>query len=75
MTAPHARRVFIPPQDLEAEQAVLGAMLLERDAAARAVDLLHAEDFYREAHRVVFAGIAALMNRHEPVDLITLGHG
>jgi replicative DNA helicase len=63
----------IPPQSLEAEQAALGAMLLERDAIAAAVELLHVEDFYRESHRLIFQGILELYNRHEPVDLITLG--
>ena len=63
----------IPPQSLEAEQAALGAMLLERDAIARAVELLQSDDFYRESHRVIFQGIVDLFNRHEPVDLITLG--
>jgi replicative DNA helicase len=63
----------IPPQNLEAEQAALGAMLLERDAIARAAETLRPEDFYREAHRMIFQGILDLFNRNEPVDLITLG--
>jgi len=63
----------IPPQNIEAEQATLGAMLLEREAIARAVELLRAEDFYREAHRLIFTGVIDLFNRNEPVDMITLG--
>lgn len=63
----------IPPQSMEAEQAALGAMLLERDAIARAVELLRPEDFYRESHRMIYEGVLDLFNRHEPVDLITLG--
>lgn len=63
----------IPPQSIEAEQAALGAMLLEHEAIARAVELLRPEDFYREAHRTVYRGILDLFNRNEPVDLITLG--
>lgn len=63
----------IPPQSIEAEQAALGAMLLEREAISRAVELLRPEDFYREAHRSIFHGILDLFNRNEPVDLITLG--
>jgi replicative DNA helicase len=58
---------------MEAEQAALGAMLLERDAIARALELLQPEDFYRESHRMIYAGVLDLFNRHEPVDLITLG--
>ncbi|MEI7834018.1 MAG: replicative DNA helicase, partial [bacterium] len=63
----------IPPHNIEAEQAALGAMLLERTAIERAVDLLRAEDFYREAHRTIFQGIIDLYGKNEPVDLITLG--
>ncbi|MHB9024374.1 MAG: replicative DNA helicase [Armatimonadota bacterium] len=63
----------IPPQSMEAEQAALGAMLLEREAIARAVEILRPDDFYREAHRMIFQGITDLFNRNEPVDLITLG--
>jgi len=63
----------VPPQALDAEQAALGAMLLEREAIARGVELLAPEDFYREAHRHIFRGILDLYYRNEPVDLITLG--
>jgi len=63
----------IPPQSIEAEQAALGAMLLEREAIARAIELLRPEDFYREAHRTIYRGVLDLFNRSEPVDLITLG--
>ncbi|OPZ85054.1 MAG: Replicative DNA helicase [bacterium ADurb.Bin429] len=63
----------IPPQSLEAEQAALGAMMLEQEAISRAVELLREEDFYREAHRTIFRGILELFGRNEPVDLITLG--
>ena len=58
---------------MEAEQASLGAMLLERDAIARALEILRVEDFYRESHRMIYQGILDLFNRSEPVDLITLG--
>ncbi|HEY3418240.1 MAG TPA: replicative DNA helicase [Armatimonadota bacterium] len=63
----------IPPQNLEAEQATLGSMLLERDAIAQAADYLLPEDFYREAHQQIFRGILDIFRRNEPVDLITLG--
>ncbi len=63
----------VPPHNLEAEQAALGAMLLERSAIERAVDLLTEKDFYREAHRIIFQGIIDLYGKNEPVDLITLG--
>ena len=63
----------IPPQSMESEQAVLGSMLLERDAIAQAASLLTAEDFYREAHQGLFAAMVDLFNAGVAVDLVTLG--
>ncbi len=62
----------IPPQSIEAEQASLGAMLLEREAIAVAVGILKRDDFYREAHRVIYDGIIFLFDKNEPVDLVTI---
>jgi replicative DNA helicase len=64
---------WVPPQNVEAEQSVLGAMLLDRDAARRCLELLREEDFYREAHRRIFQAIVALVDRGEPADVITVG--
>jgi len=64
----------VPPQNLEAEQAVLGSMLIERVAVERGSEILRAEDFYRDAHRFIFEGMLALTQRDEPVDLITLSN-
>lgn len=63
----------VPPHDLGAEQCVLGAMMLTATAAARAVELLRAEDFYRPAHSTVFAAIAAAVAEREPVDALAIG--
>src|SRR3989441_4960007 len=60
-----------PPQNLEAEQGVLGSMLLDRDAIARVVELVRPEDFYRDAHRRIYETVVELFERGEPVDLIT----
>jgi len=62
----------LPPQDLEAEQAALGSMLLEPGAAARALAHVQPDDFYREAHKTVCRAIQALDTRREPVDLVTV---
>ncbi|HEU5298068.1 MAG TPA: replicative DNA helicase [bacterium] len=62
----------VPPQNLDAEQGVLGSMLLDRDAIARVVELVRAEDFYRDAHRRIYEAITDLFERGEPVDLITV---
>jgi replicative DNA helicase len=62
----------VPPQNLEAEQGVLGSMLLDRDAIARVVEMLRPEDFYRDAHRRIYDAVVELFERGEPVDLITV---
>jgi len=62
----------IPPQNMEAEQSVLGAMLIDSDAIVAAAEALQPTDFYREGHRKIFAAMLALFERGEPVDLITL---
>jgi replicative DNA helicase len=62
----------VPPQNIEAEQSVLGAILLDNDAINQAIEILTAEDFYRESHREIFRAMAALSERNQPVDAITL---
>src|SRR5215813_5503803 len=62
----------VPPQSVEAEQSVLGGILLDNTALDRLAEVLQAEDFYREAHRKIFRGMQRLSERTEPVDLITL---
>ncbi len=62
----------VPPQSLEAEQAVLGGVLLDNTAIDRVLELLAPEDFYREAHRKIFRAMVAITNRGDPVDVLTL---
>ncbi|MBC9786495.1 replicative DNA helicase [Heliobacillus mobilis] len=62
----------LPPQNIEAEQSVLGSMLLDGDAVYKATELLKPEDFYKEAHQIIFRTLLTLSQRGEPVDLITL---
>ena len=62
----------IPPQDLAAEQCVLGAMLLSKDAIADVVETLRGGDFYRPSHETVFDAIVDLYGRGEPVDAVTV---
>ena len=62
----------VPPHNLEAEQAILGGILINNDALNQVVDILAGEDFYREAHALTFEGMLTLYNRDDPVDLITL---
>lgn len=62
----------VPPHSLEAEQSVLGAMIINKDAINTAVEQLHPDDFYKEANKEIYKAIIDLYNRNEPVDLITL---
>lgn len=62
----------IPPNNLEAEQSVLGAMILDKDALITAIERLSGDDFYKEANKEIFEAIYSLYNKNEPVDLITL---
>lgn len=62
----------VPPQNIEAEQAVLGAMLIDKEAIAKASEILTSEDFYREAHRVIYNAMLELYNKNEAVDMVTV---
>ncbi len=62
----------IPPQNLEAEESVLGGILLSNEKLNEIIELLTPEDFYREKHRRAFAAMLTLSDRNEPIDLITL---
>ena len=62
----------IPPHDIEAEQAVIGSMLTDKDAIMSAVETLKPEDFYREDNKIIYEAILNLYNRADPVDIITL---
>jgi replicative DNA helicase len=62
-----------PPQDLMAEQSVLGGMLLNRDAIADVIEVIKSQDFYRPAHAIVFDTILDLYGRGEPADAVTVG--
>ena len=62
----------VPPQNLEAEQSVLGAILLDNDAINHALEVLNPDDFYRESHREIFRAMTELSDRSQPVDAITL---
>jgi replicative DNA helicase len=62
----------IPPQSIEAEQSVLGALLISPDALVRVVEILKPESFYRHAHQTIYETIVAIAERGEPVDLVTV---
>jgi replicative DNA helicase len=62
----------MPPYNLEAEQAVLGSMMIDKEAVYIALEILQPEDFYKEAHQILFSTIVGLEAKGEPVDMVTL---
>lgn len=62
----------VPPQNLEAEQSLLGSMMLSEDAIVAAMETVTASDFYQSTHRTIFEALANLYTEHKPCDLITI---
>src|SRR5829696_1079219 len=67
-----AEAARVPPHDLEAERAVIGAMLVSETAVAVVAERLAAEDFYSEVHRIIYGAMMRLYSRGEPIDQLTL---
>jgi replicative DNA helicase len=64
----------IPPQNVEAEESILSAILIDNHALLDVLEILAAEDFYKTAHQMIYAAMMELFDRNEPVDLITLSN-
>jgi len=62
----------LPPQAVELEEAVLGALMLEKEALTNIIDILREDVFYKDAHRKIFAAIRRLFERSEPIDILTV---
>ncbi len=62
----------VPPQSVDAERAVLGGVLLDPEAATKAIEIVSAESFYRPAHQDIFRAMLRLFNKREPIDVMTL---
>jgi replicative DNA helicase len=62
----------LPPQSLDLEEAVLGALMIEKDALNAVVDILQPESFYKEAHQRIYSAIIALFSNSEPIDILTV---
>ena len=62
----------VPPHDIEAEQAILGCMLTDKDSVISAIEILKADAFYREDNKAIFEAIWSLYSRSEPIDIITV---
>jgi replicative DNA helicase len=64
----------LPPQNLEAEQSVLGSLLLDQNAIIKIGDILAPEDFYKDTHKIILQGILDLFDKREPIDLLSLSN-
>ncbi|MBU1017652.1 replicative DNA helicase [Patescibacteria group bacterium] len=66
--------IKVPPHSKEAEQSVLGSILIDKDAIIKIADLIKSEDFYYDAHKMIYEVIRDLFNRHDPIDLLTVAN-
>jgi len=62
----------LPPQAVDLEEAVLGALMLEKDALTSVIDILHPDSFYKDSHRMIFSAIRRLFEKSEPIDILTV---
>ena len=69
---PAAELLKVPPQSIEAEQSVLGGLLLENQSWDRIADIITSDDFYRREHRIIFHAISALCEESSPADVVTV---
>lgn len=64
----------MPPQNLEAEQSVLGSLLIDKDAITKIADIVRPEDFYKDIHGILFEAMADLYDQREPIDVVALSN-
>jgi replicative DNA helicase len=74
MKDPDTSSFKVPPQNLEAEQSILGGILLDNQALNNVLEILNTNDFYSDVHRKIFAAILELSERNEPCDVVTLSN-
>lgn len=67
-----AEKTNVPPHSLEAEKSTLGALLVDKDAIVKVSDILKPEDFYHDAHRIIYKAVNDLYDKRSPIDLVTL---
>ncbi|OGD57128.1 replicative DNA helicase [Candidatus Berkelbacteria bacterium RBG_13_40_8] len=67
-----ADNIKVPPQNIEAEQSVLGSLLIDKDALLKVADFLRPEDFYRDDHSTIYQAILRLFEKRKPIDVLTL---
>lgn len=64
----------LPPQSIDAEKSLLGALLIDREAINKVADYLRADDFYQRGHQIIYEAVMALFDRREPIDLLSLSN-
>ena len=69
---PQRRSQRVPPHNLAAEESLIGAMLLSKDAVADAIEIISVDDFYKPAHQHIFNAITSLFGAGEPADIVTV---
>ncbi len=74
MATNKALEPVIPPQNVDAEASLLGAVLIDPDAIVRIADVISAADFYEERHRFIYEAISRLYEKHHPIDALTLAN-
>ncbi|WP_315168370.1 replicative DNA helicase [Metaclostridioides mangenotii] len=62
----------VPPHSVESEQSILGSILLDKDAMITVAEIINPDDFYKEAHKIIYESMVSLSNKSEPIDIITL---
>ena len=62
----------LPPQNIEAEQSLIGSLLIDKDAIIKVADLLSPHDFYRDVHGILYATILELFEKREAIDILSL---
>lgn len=66
--------IKVPPQNIEAERSVLGALMLDKDAIIKVANLIHPGDFYKEDHNMIFEAMTELYEQREPIDVLSLSN-
>ena len=69
---PTFKKEQLPPQDIDAEESVLGSLLIDKDAIIKIADITTVGDFYRKSHEIIFQAILDLYSKNEPIDLLTV---
>ncbi len=64
----------IPPQNLEAEASILGALLIDKEAIIKVADVLRSDDFYKDSHGLIYQAILDLFEKHEPIDILSMAN-